>query len=246
MSGVYGGGRKKAICFDLNGTLIDPRAGFLTAVEQCLEEFTARWDGDGWQPRAAALAYERAWRAGGGMTPQPRSLERRQLDCLTAALAGSPLETTEPFVRRLLGCIREAAPAQSRAYPDVRGALERLAGSYAFAVISNSSRRTVEQAIAAAGLAEWFAQACIFTPDSRMPRKPNRDMFRSAVRRLGVRPAEAVMVGNSWRTDIAGACRAGLDAVWINPSRSGGWTKKRVGACTVVRATRFTDLLELF
>ena len=252
MAGVFGNGRKKAICFDLNGTLIDPRAGFLTAVEQCLTEFTARWDGDGWQPREAALAYERAWRTcghgarrgGQGTPPHSRSLEQRQLSCLATALVGSPLETSEPFVRRLLGHIRQAAPAHSRAYPDVRGALDRLADAYAIAVISNSSRGTVEQAIAAAGLSEWFAHEHLFTPDSRTPKKPNRAMFHNAVQRLGVRPNEALMVGNSWKTDIAGACRAGLDAVWINPGRS-GWTKKRVGSCTVVRATRFVDLLDV-
>ena len=35
---------------------------------------------------------------------------------------------------------------------------------------------------------------------------------------MKVKPEEAVMVGDSWKQDIEGAIKCGIDAVWINPS----------------------------
>ena len=47
--------------------------------------------------------------------------------------------------------------------------------------------------------------------------KPDPRIFRMALERLAVSPAEAVMVGDSWAADIAGAARAGIRPVWFNP-----------------------------
>jgi putative hydrolase of the HAD superfamily len=47
--------------------------------------------------------------------------------------------------------------------------------------------------------------------------KPNPRIFEIALDRLGCAAADAVMVGDSWPTDIEGALAAGLSAVWFNP-----------------------------
>ena len=49
--------------------------------------------------------------------------------------------------------------------------------------------------------------------------KPDRGIFDIALRRLGVGAAEAVMVGDSWANDIAGAAAAGIRPIWFNPDR---------------------------
>jgi len=46
--------------------------------------------------------------------------------------------------------------------------------------------------------------------------KPAPAIFEIALRQLGCASAQAVMVGNSWETDILGARQAGLSAVWLN------------------------------
>jgi putative hydrolase of the HAD superfamily len=46
--------------------------------------------------------------------------------------------------------------------------------------------------------------------------KPEPKIFEAALDRLGVEPGEAVMVGDAWGTDIAGARAAGIRAVWFN------------------------------
>lgn len=46
--------------------------------------------------------------------------------------------------------------------------------------------------------------------------KPAPYLFEEALDQLGVRPGEALMVGDSLRADIAGAKGVGMAAVWIN------------------------------
>jgi FMN phosphatase YigB (HAD superfamily) len=47
--------------------------------------------------------------------------------------------------------------------------------------------------------------------------KPDPEIFREALRRAGVPADEAVYVGDSPEFDMAGARRAGIRAVWVNP-----------------------------
>jgi putative hydrolase of the HAD superfamily len=50
--------------------------------------------------------------------------------------------------------------------------------------------------------------------------KPDRGIFDIALRRMGVAASAAVMVGDSWENDVAGAVNAGIRAVWFNPDRN--------------------------
>lgn len=56
-------------------------------------------------------------------------------------------------------------------------------------------------------------------------RKPDAFFYRTALLRAGrgglpLDPARAVMVGDSWFNDVAGARNAGLRAIWFNPGRA--------------------------
>jgi HAD superfamily hydrolase (TIGR01450 family) len=51
--------------------------------------------------------------------------------------------------------------------------------------------------------------------------KPHAPIFEMALERLRCRPAEAVMVGDSLATDIAGGRAAGMATVWVDPSGGG-------------------------
>ena len=48
--------------------------------------------------------------------------------------------------------------------------------------------------------------------------KPDPRIFAIALERLGADPAEAVMIGDSWVNDIAGAAAAGVRSIWFNRS----------------------------
>lgn len=47
--------------------------------------------------------------------------------------------------------------------------------------------------------------------------KPSPQMYRRAVAEFGVNESEAVMIGDQLFTDVLGANRSGIDAIWVRP-----------------------------
>ncbi len=47
--------------------------------------------------------------------------------------------------------------------------------------------------------------------------KPSRRMFQLAMERYGASPEETIMVGDQLFTDVLGARRAGIEAIWVRP-----------------------------
>lgn len=94
----------------------------------------------------------------------------------------------------------------------------RAAGLRA-AVISNSNG-TVAAILATLGL----ASALDFVVDSAEVgvEKPDPAIFRLALERAGVAPAEAVYVGDLYSVDVRGARAAGVDAILLDPGRCWG------------------------
>ncbi|HEV7365142.1 MAG TPA: HAD-IA family hydrolase [Gemmatimonadales bacterium] len=81
-------------------------------------------------------------------------------------------------------------------------------------VVSNSDGR-VEQALAAAGLRDYFDVVI----DSALVglEKPDSRIFRAALDALGVLPEEALYVGDLYEIDVLGAQAAGLRAILFGP-----------------------------
>ena len=67
--------------------------------------------------------------------------------------------------------------------------------------------------------------------------KPHRPIFEIALERLGCRPPEAAMVGDSLATDVAGGRAAGMATVWVD----GSGARRGQGDATVT----VRDLVEL-
>ena len=76
-----------------------------------------------------------------------------------------------------------------------------------FCILSNT--RHPERLI---GLSERLG-----VPFIRSKFKPSRRMYLMALEQYGCEPAEAVMVGDQLLTDVLGANRSGIDAIWIRP-----------------------------
>jgi HAD superfamily hydrolase (TIGR01450 family) len=50
--------------------------------------------------------------------------------------------------------------------------------------------------------------------------KPHRPIFEIALERMGCRPGEAAMVGDSLETDVAGGHGVGMFTIWLEPERN--------------------------
>jgi HAD superfamily hydrolase (TIGR01549 family) len=85
-------------------------------------------------------------------------------------------------------------------------------------IVTNNLLDEQREKLEFCGLAP-FVDALVVSDDVGVS-KPERGIFDIALRRLGVAAGDAVMVGDSWANDIAGAVNAGIRAVWFNPART--------------------------
>jgi FMN phosphatase YigB (HAD superfamily) len=94
--------------------------------------------------------------------------------------------------------------------------LERLARRYRLAVVSNFDYTpTAVDILEREGVARRFS--AIVVSDAVGWRKPKREIFDEALRRLDVGVDEALFVGDRADIDVLGAQQIGMDAAWINP-----------------------------
>ena len=249
MQPVFTRKEKKVILFDFNDTLLDKQQCFYNAFAEALSEFVARLDGNEFDISAAVERYAKEWIKKPTATRRKRSasayFEHKQLECLRKSLLGSPFPITESFLRSLLKRVKELMPAYPRLFPDVIETLEKLSGHYRLAIISNGSREKLETTLSRSGLKPMFPDGQIFVPSNRNLKKPHPDIFRRALTALEVSGAEAVMVGNSWKNDIFGANRCGIDTVWLQ-HKNKKTVQRKIGKNKVIFVSRCKQLLGLF
>lgn len=243
---------KKAIFFDLHDTLVNKELGFREAFAEALNEFTARWDNGEWNAGRAVERYAREWSkpvtAVKGKRPKRAScnpFDQKRMDCLRKSLIGSPLPVTDSFLRVILKRVKELVPIHPRLFPDVRETLEKLHAHYQLAIVSNGSRERLEATLERSGLQPLFSNGHIFVPAARALRKPHPDLFEKALSAMSISPSEAVMVGNSWKNDIFGANRCGIDAIWIRHNNK-KTVQRKIGKNRVIFIHQCKQLLQLF
>lgn len=82
-------------------------------------------------------------------------------------------------------------------------------------LVTNGARDTQTTKLDALGIADAFDVAVFCDPSEGMPPKPDPEPIRSAVDALGVDPANALHVGDSKASDVAGAHAAGVRSAWV-------------------------------
>ncbi len=102
-----------------------------------------------------------------------------------------------------------AARNHVQLYPDVAGALPRLAARAPLAALTNGNAD-----LKRIGLHASF----VFALGAREhgAAKPDRGIFHAACERLGLEPHQVLHVGDDPELDVLGAHRAGLRTCWIN------------------------------
>ncbi len=120
-------------------------------------------------------------------------------------------------------------------YPEVRGAVERLASRFRLAVISDTDDDYFIPAWERCGLSPMLSTEFVFTSDSSRSYKlsPDGELFRRAFEALGVEPGCVAHIGDM-PTDVIGAAAAGAKGVWL--SREGlPWTDDRAEPTFIAR-----------
>jgi len=117
---------------------------------------------------------------------------------------------TAPYVERL-----QQEWMRAKAYPEVPGVLEALAG-IPRAVVSNADDAMLREVL---DLNRLTFDAVV-TSEACRAYKPARQIFEVAIQRLGVSPGEVLHVGDSLEADVGGAKKLGMAAAWVNRGRT--------------------------
>lgn len=196
--------RLKVLCFDLDDTFWDIRRVLERAEQRVAEFLGERYPRLVRHTRAdllaarMALARELPERAHDLTWLRTETLRR------LAAAEGYPDQVgAEAFA------VFIAARNEVDLFPDVRPALEHLAGRYTLATFSNGNAD-----LARIGLAPLFSVS--LNAERVGVAKPHPEAFTAVARELDCAPAEMLYVGDDPLADVAGARGAGLRTAWIN------------------------------
>ena len=89
-----------------------------------------------------------------------------------------------------------------------------LASKYPLTIISNGFKEVQYYKFEHSGLAQYFTHTLI--SEEVGINKPQPQIFLIALQRNGITADQAIMIGDSYSSDIAGAKSAGIDQVWIH------------------------------
>ena len=101
-----------------------------------------------------------------------------------------------------------------RLLPDAEKVVRYLAAKYPLTIISNGFKEVQYYKFEHSGLAPCFAHTLI--SEEVGINKPQPEIFRIALERNGITADKALMIGDSYSSDIAGAKAAGIDQLWIH------------------------------
>jgi putative hydrolase of the HAD superfamily len=165
-----------------------------------------------------AAALDRSAGAAARAVEEVRAADRERARVYLEALftrAGVPAARMEE-VSACLQRLHHERNLWCRTADGTREALDRLrSAGLGLGVVSNSDGR-VEEALEAAGLRDRFG---VVLDSSRVGvEKPDPAIFRAALAALGVRPEEALYVGDLYEVDVVGARAAGMEAVLLGPA----------------------------
>jgi putative hydrolase of the HAD superfamily len=209
--------RIEAVLFDLGGTLVDERdfAGWAELARSVLLDLTP----DDLAHAYAEVEEEIDRDPGSTREPSERLVERYWSRILTVA-SGRPVgpETAARFVEARR---RSDGEHPMPVYSDVRRCLDRLGAQHRrLGVVSNAtSEARVRRILDQAGIVGYFEK--VVASGTEGVRKPDPEIFRRALRRMGLAPDRALYVGNLRRTDALGARAAGLHSVWLHRDGTG-------------------------
>lgn len=199
----------RAVLLDALGTLLeleDPGPALARELEALGADVTVD------EARAAVLAEMTYYKAHHDEGSDARRLEALRTRCAEVLRDALPPAAAGLGVPRLVPALLRAL--RFRPYEEVPGALRALRAQGLRLVVLSNWDVSLHEQLAATGLAE-LVDGAVSSAEAGVG-KPHPAIFARALELAGVGPAEAVMVGDSVDTDVAGALGAGLHAVLVD------------------------------
>lgn len=217
--------RLRAVLFDLDGTLVDTAAEFVTVVQQLRAEHD--------------LPPMDADRISASVSNGARALVRLGLDI--------PFDAPEFETKRqrLLALYSEVLGSAATPYPGITALLSELqARGIAWGVATNKPRAYAEPLLQALGMlspaaprGDYAPCGSLVCPDDVKDRKPHPESLYRNCREIGCAPHEAIYVGDHLR-DVDAGKRAGMYTVaaaygYIEPDDDpASWGADAIARCS--------------
>ncbi|MBR6766455.1 MAG: YjjG family noncanonical pyrimidine nucleotidase [Clostridia bacterium] len=196
----------KAVLMDADDTLFDFGAGNRRAVNALMDEIgyhhPDRFDQYQEINHACWEALER-----GEMTQAELQVARWARFLERYGLDNDPETTANRFVE-ILG-------QQVILLPHAEEAMKFIAARLPVVILTNGITAVQKSRMAKSAVRDYISDLVISQEVGIS--KPNPGIFQYALERLGLKPEEVIMIGDSPSSDILGANNAGIDACWYNP-----------------------------
>jgi HAD superfamily hydrolase (TIGR01549 family) len=202
----------RAVLFDLDDTLFDHAGCARCALEAvywaaglegiAFDEFAARHAGILEDLHRDVLAGR-------------RTIDEAREERFRRLLAGAGVAGAAALARETAARYRDRYVAERRAIEGAAALLAAVRTRAVVGIVTNNVRHEQVEKLRTCGL-DAHVDVLLASEEVGIS-KPDPEIFRIALARLACEPAHAVMVGDSWAADVAGARAAGIFPVWFNP-----------------------------
>jgi putative hydrolase of the HAD superfamily len=213
----------RAVLFDIDDTIVDFRGGMRGGLRACLDEIAP------WFTAADRAAAVETWSAlearhfgrylSGELTfAEQRRVRAREFCARHELRIGPSVDEQDRWVAAYL----RHCDAAFRLFPDVLDTLDRLAArGLRIGAVSNSTGVYQDRKLRLLGVRDRFA-ALVCCDDVGGAAKPDPRIFLAGCAAVAGAPDECLYVGDNLDTDARAARAAGLEAVWLDRTGSGG------------------------
>lgn len=202
----------RAVLFDLDDTLFD----HLACSRSALQAVQASHDG------LAAMPFEALERAHSGFLEQLHTevmvgrlpIDDARRERFRRLFGAAGVEPDEPLVNVAACAYRDAYMGARRAVEGAAALLALVKARAKVGIVSNNLLEEQREKLRHCAL-DPFVDALVVSEEIGVS-KPDPEIFRVALERLGCAAQDAVMVGDSWAADVVGARAAGIRPIWFN------------------------------
>ncbi len=212
---------KKAVIFDLDGTLLNNRASFAKAYQVMCKRYPELFDPQDAESEQLLIRLYNT------------SLSQEAYRALCDRLAPHRLPPME-LLRKEWGM---TYAENAIVLPCAEGTLQYLREkSYRIGLLTNGDSARQWAKIHSCGLRPYFDH--IIVSGDYPFEKPDPAIYRLSLEGLGVTADEALFVGDTVSTDIDGANRAGIDSLWLTKQ-----TENTAGATYLAESVLFLQTI---
>lgn len=202
----------RAVLFDLDETLFDHTYAARCALSALRDRHEALQSRplEELEQEALRLLNETHPRVLQGLV----TVDQARIERFERLFAYCGAEVSQAEILQHAARYRSTYQVSRRPVPGAVPLLEQLSGRAVVGIVSNNLTEEQQDKLRCTGIDRLID--FLVTSEDAGAIKPDPAIFQEALSRAGCRAGEAVMVGDSWESDVLGARNAGIRPVWFN------------------------------